>query len=606
MMLINGHLDSAPFAPSVDKRVVRLLVVEDREEDYRFLSMLLSRPRLAATYELDWADSYDAGIAKLVNGHYDAGLFDYRLGCDSGLDLLRRAVAAGAEMPIIMLTGSDNPQVDEEALENGAADYLSKVGLTSVLLERTIRYARRQADILNELRRTHHLLDSVLSSLPVVAGRVDGDGTIREARGMGLRAIGASETDVVGSNAFERWPAASSHLKEALQGGQCEFTSEISNGGLRQYFDNYLRFDEIRGRGAIGFSINVTARVVAENNRRRDALLLQSVLRNLPVVAGRLDAQGRVVEAQGDGLHDHNLAPTHILGRMFGDLFPQSRSAIAKALAGGAASFTLGGRRNDDEWSVDFFVSFDADQGAGATFFGRDLSERRRLEHRLLTAIDAEQQRIGADLHDGLGQHLTGLACLAVALRDKLRADLPAAAETAELISRLSNEASEHALALARGLSPVHLEAHGLASALEDLSFQSERLFGIECRFVQRGPSPDIDHLASIHLYRIMQEAIHNAVRHGGAHRVRVGLVTNRDRHQLVVLDDGCGFDAEAARRRKGRGLCLMIYRANMLGGTLAVSSRPGRGSRILCDWRDSGQTVSSAAPFRTFCNNHR
>lgn len=588
IMLISEDLESTPtLARAAERKAVKILVVEDREEDFRFLSMLLGRPQLAATYELDWADSFDTGIAKLGAGRYDAGIFDYSLGGSSGLDLLRKAVSTGSEMPIIMLTGSDDPQVDEEALRTGASDYLCKVGLTSVLLERALRYARRQADILAELRRTHHLLNSVLSSLPVIAGRIDGDGTIQEARGMGLGVFGSGEKQLVGANIFEHWPDLAPHLREALDGGHSEFTREVKNRGVRHYFDNYLRFDEVRGHGAIGFAVDVTARVVAETERRREARLLQSILRNLPVIAGRLDAQGRVVEARGEGLARHHLAPAHILGRSLAEAFPQSRFAIVQALAGGAASFTLGGRRKNEEWSVDFFVSFDGEQQSGATFFGRDLSERRRLEHLLLTASDAEQQRIGADLHDGLGQQLTGLACIAVALRDRLRTKLPAEADNADLISRLANEASEQSLALARGLSPVHLESHGLASALEDLSFQSQRLHHIECRFSLRGPPPKIDHLAAIHLYRIAQEAIHNAVRHGGAQRIHIGLVSRGPRHRLLVLDDGQGFDSLADQRGEGRGLCLMGYRANMLGGTLAIFSSLGLGARIVCEWTD-------------------
>src|SRR5690606_33360203 len=127
---------------------------------------------------------------------------------------------------------------------------------------------------------------------PVIAGRIDGDGTIVEARGMGLSVFGAGEKEIVGVNIFERWPDLAPRLREALDGGRSEFTREVNSRGERRYFDNYLRFDEARGHGAIGFAVDVTARVVAETERRREARLLQSVLRSLPVIAGRLDAQG--------------------------------------------------------------------------------------------------------------------------------------------------------------------------------------------------------------------------------------------------------------------------------------------------------------------------
>jgi signal transduction histidine kinase/DNA-binding response OmpR family regulator len=569
-------------------RTIRILVVEDREEDFHFLSMLLTRPQLIERYELDWAVSFDEGIARLGAGRYDAGLFDYGLGAGTGLDLLRKAVAVGTDMPIILLTGVDNPKLDNEALQTGASDFLCKVGLTSVQLERAIRYARKQADTLAELRRTSHLLNSVLAHLPVVVGRLDGDGEIREVRGRGLEALGLRESDLVEGNVYEYWPTLAAEIRKAVEGGECSFTQEVVRAGEPRHFDCYFRFDEMRGRGAIGFAIDATSRVEAEKESRRQARLLRSVLTNLPVIAGRLDAEGRVVEAQGEGLKPNELAPRHLLGRVFAEIFPQSREAVAVALRGGGAGFSLAGRQGEREWSVDFFVSFDPEQGRGATFFGRDLTERRRLERELLSASDTEQQRIGADLHDGLGQQLTGLACMAVALRDRLRARLPGEAAAAEMVARLANEATEQSRALARGLSPVQLEEHGLASALEDLSFQAQRLHNIECRFSLRGPSPEMDHIGAIHLYRIVQEAIHNAVRHGSALRVRVGLISRGDRHRLVVLDDGQGFPAEGRQSPAGRGLRLMHYRANMLGGLLTVRSSLGLGARVVCDWTPS------------------
>jgi signal transduction histidine kinase len=561
------------------------LVVEDRAEDFQFLAMLLERAQLEERYELDWASTFDDGVARVESGRYDAALFDYSLGGSTGLDLLRAARARGAEMPVILLTGVDNPQVDGEALRSGASDYLCKAELTAVQLERAIRYARQQAGMLAQLRRANDLLNTVLTGLPVVVYRIDAEGVLLESRGQGLRLLGVADDELVGRNVFTAWPNIATDIHRALEGGEVEFVAEIRHGEERRYFDNYLQFDRARGSGAIGFSIDATARMLAEQQRRIDAQMLHNILRNLPAIAGRLDAHGRVIEALGSGLRRYGLAAGRLHGQVFTEVVPHCAEAIGRALAGGSTAFTLVGKNQNEDWSIDFSISFDAENGEGAVFFGRDVTERRRLERLVLNLSDAERQRIGADLHDGLGQHLTGLACLAAALRERLETVAPAEAESAGHIAELANEATVQSRALARGLSAVQLEVHGLASSLEDLALQSQRLHGIECDFTLRGQAPTMDHLAAIHVYRIAQEAIHNAVRHGGARRVRIGLLSRPERHRLLVLDDGAGFDLRPAVPSKGSGLRLMHYRATILGGSLSVHSRPGKGTRVACNW---------------------
>lgn len=207
----------------------------------------------------------------------------------------------------------------------------------------------------------------------------------------------------------------------------------------------------------------------------------------------------------------------------------------------------------------------------------------RASQRRLLTVTDAEQQRIGADLHDGLGQQLTGLSCLAAALRERLKREAPGAAAQAETIARLANDAIAQARALARGLCPVQLENDGLVLALEEMAAHARTLHGIEARFVVQGDPPQCDHLAAMHLYRIAQEAVHNAVRHGKARHVDITLTSRQREHRLLITDDGCGFAPAAHERAPGGGLRLMGYRAAMIGGVFSADSEPGRGARITC-----------------------
>jgi signal transduction histidine kinase len=323
-----------------------------------------------------------------------------------------------------------------------------------------------------------------------------------------------------------------------------------------------------------------------QRERDNQDRLLQSIMQSLPILLGRLDRQGRVVETHGAGLNACGIDPTTLLHQRLAEVMPGAAPSVRQALHGEETTFSLRGRRHGQEWHADFVLLPESGDEGGAIFLGQDVSERRWLEQQLLSATDAEQQRIGADLHDGLGQQLTGLACLVAALRDRLRANQQEElAAQADFIMQVANDATRQSRALARGLCPVQLEGASLGSALRDLVFQAQQLHGISCRFRSRGYLRPLDHFTAIHLYHITQEALHNAVRHGSARNVRVTLVSCGSRHRLTIGDDGCGFDLHRQIPTASRGLRLMNYRAGMIGGILSLTSCSGRGTRVRCQF---------------------
>ena len=128
--------------PDTPRSTARVLLIEDDEEDYKFTRELLaSLP--GARHELSWARDYRAGIEASLTGEHDVCLVDYRLGAESGIDLVRELVAGGHPMPVILLTGHDDREIDVKAAQAGAADFLVKGDVSAALLERTIRYAIR-------------------------------------------------------------------------------------------------------------------------------------------------------------------------------------------------------------------------------------------------------------------------------------------------------------------------------------------------------------------------------------------------------------------------------------------------------------------------------
>ena len=138
------------------------------------------------------------------------------------------------------------------------------------------------------------------------------------------------------------------------------------------------------------------------------------------------------------------------------------------------------------------------------------------------------------------------------------------------------------ARALARGLSPVELETNGLMAALQELAASTEKLFNIACIFHCAPPVLMADNVRATHLYRIAQEAIHNAIKHGRASRIVISLASTGRDMSLSITDNGSGFPANP-ESSKGMGLRSMRYRAGSIGGMLEIQPVEPQGTRVTC-----------------------
>lgn len=215
--------------------------------------------------------------------------------------------------------------------------------------------------------------------------------------------------------------------------------------------------------------------------------------------------------------------------------------------------------------------------------FFHDLTENLRLQRHLLDVSSREQQRIGQDLHDRLGQYLTGIALRCEVLVQELKDKCSGQVERALEIESMVNEAIQQTRDVSRGLAPVHLESSGLMLALADLAQYVERVFNIQCAF--RCEEPVLLHDADVatQVYRIAQEAATNAVKHGRPARLSIELRVSGEEAVLTVTDDGAGISPSALHSHGGMGLHIMNHRARMIGGTLSV--RPGTecGTVVAC-----------------------
>lgn len=213
---------------------------------------------------------------------------------------------------------------------------------------------------------------------------------------------------------------------------------------------------------------------------------------------------------------------------------------------------------------------------------GIDITERKRLQKSIVEISEREQRRIGQDLHDGLGQHLTGIAFMSKVQEEKLaEKNLPEAADAAKIV-RLVNEAITKTRELARGLLPVVSDAQGLMSALEQYAGEVEDVFKVSCHFQCDPPVLVRDDALATHLFHIAQEAVANSIKHGNSKNIRIQLKASDSRGILSVKDDGRGIP-EPMGTTSGMGLHIMHYRAGVVGGALEVKPEHPKGTRVTC-----------------------
>jgi len=212
-----------------------------------------------------------------------------------------------------------------------------------------------------------------------------------------------------------------------------------------------------------------------------------------------------------------------------------------------------------------------------------DITERKQLERQVLEISEQERQRVGQDLHDSLGGKLAGAALMSKALARGLAAKGLTEADLAEEIVRSINESIGQTRIIARGLYPAELGAGSLVGALNAFASEIRHRFGVACRL---GFSPGLkvqSGFAAMHLFRIVQEAVNNAIRHGHPRHIHIRLARKADQALLEVRNDGTRLPADSDQKL-GLGLHTMRYRASVLGGQLTVKGAGKKGVVVSCE----------------------
>jgi two-component system sensor kinase FixL len=244
----------------------------------------------------------------------------------------------------------------------------------------------------------------------------------------------------------------------------------------------------------------------------------------------------------------------------------------------------VGQRKDGTVFPIDLSVGEAVLPSGRRIFTGiiRDITERKALEDKILRISEEEQARIGQDIHDDLCQQLAAIGCLAkVAQKNLTKAGSSEAQSLAEIVHLVSN-ANTRARETSRGLMPVVIDSGGLMAALEELAQSTARAFEVACDFHYDNPVQVNDNKVSVQLFRIAQESVSNAVKHGQAGRVDLHLARQSGNIVLTIRDNGIGIP-DLPAKGTGMGLLTMSHRAQMMGGSLKIEPRTGGGTQVTC-----------------------
>jgi PAS domain S-box-containing protein len=477
--------------------------------------------------------------------------------------------------------------------------------LASKLESRVIRRTAELKMANAVLSRTEHEFRTLADNVPALFSFVDATQRYRFVNKAYEDFLGVPASAVIGRKVSEilgdkTYALVRRHIAEALHGKRVHFEVEFELPLGRQRVTNVLYVPEIGPHGRVA---GLYALITDLTERKRIAeALIKSELRMRAVVESAADA---IITIDEKGIIDSfNPAAERMFGYFTREAIGQNvrilmpspyrkehgkylswKLKIGETRIIGRGRELMGRRKDGSIFPIDLAVSTLHD-GVQQRFTGiiRDLSERQAMQRELLKTLSEEQRRIGQDLHDVVGQELTGLGLLAGSLAEELQDHRPADADAASRLAKGIESALEQVRKLSKGLVPVEVNAEGLSLALNELAARTSRDTRVRCEFECSKAVPVENNETATHLFCIAQEAVANALKHAACRHILISLEKKEGEIVLRVRDDGNGIP-RAAWQSDGMGLKTMQYRASLIGGTLSVAGLKRRGTLVTCQF---------------------
>jgi len=344
--------------------------------------------------------------------------------------------------------------------------------------------------------------------------------------------------------------------------------------------------------GIASIARDVSARKKAERMLEESESQLRAILNTAADAIITIDRHGKIVGANPAAERMFGYEENELVGQNVNILMPppycdEHENYLMRYVETGEKHIIGSGRelihlrKDGSTFQAELAVS-EAIPGKLFTGIIRDVSRRKELEKEVIEAEAREQRRIGQDIHDGIGQELTGLRYMAHTHAETLAKKGIEEAGIAQRISGWLELLQRNLRAVSRELVPVEIDAHGLVYALQNLASRTSQCHTVECELISQPPVVIDDPELATHLFRIAQEAVHNSVRHANASRITIQLECDDHCVRLMVTDNGVGIGRQQ-HASSGLGLSSMHYRAGLIQAQINITDAPAGGTRLTC-----------------------